>query len=50
MSGQKVPKRYKQTEVGVIPEDWILTSLSTLGQFKNGINKSSEASGQPHQN
>jgi hypothetical protein len=22
MSGQKVPKGYKQTEIGVIPEDW----------------------------
>jgi type I restriction enzyme, S subunit len=28
MSGQKVPKGYKQTEVGVIPEDW---GISTVG-------------------
>jgi type I restriction enzyme, S subunit len=48
MSGQKVPKGYKQTEVGVIPEDWVLTPLSTLGQFKNGINKGSEAFGHGH--
>lgn len=27
---------YKQTEVGVIPKDWEVTSLSTLGKFKKG--------------
>jgi type I restriction enzyme, S subunit len=27
MSGQKVPKGYKQTEVGVIPEDWNFGAL-----------------------
>ena len=31
--------RYKQTEVGVIPEDWVVASLGELGTFKNGINK-----------
>ena len=36
---------YKQTEVGVIPEDWKVVHLSQLGKFKNGINKSSEAFG-----
>ena len=33
---------YKQTEVGVIPEDWNVKSLGELGEFKNGINKSAE--------
>lgn len=36
---------YKQTEVGVIPEEWDAVPLSRLGQFKNGINKGSEAFG-----
>lgn len=36
---------YKETEVGVIPEDWDAVPLSRLGQFKNGINKDSEAFG-----
>src|SRR5262245_24314385 len=33
---------YKQTEVGVIPEDWMVQSLGELGHFKNGINKAAE--------
>jgi type I restriction enzyme S subunit len=33
---------YKQTEVGLIPEDWKVSPLSELGEFKNGINKSKE--------
>ncbi|WP_131753376.1 restriction endonuclease subunit S [Burkholderia vietnamiensis] len=33
---------YKQTEVGVIPSDWVVKSLGELGRFKNGINKSAE--------
>ena len=33
---------YKQTEVGVIPEEWKVMSLGELGQFKNGINKGKE--------
>ncbi|MEY4729446.1 MAG: hypothetical protein RL020_604, partial [Pseudomonadota bacterium] len=36
---------YKQTEVGLIPEDWEVIPLCDLGKFKNGINKSSEAFG-----
>ena len=36
---------YKQTEVGVIPEEWDAFPLSELGKFKNGINKNSEAFG-----
>jgi len=30
---------YKQTEVGVIPEDWETPSLGELFSFKNGLNK-----------
>ena len=26
---------YKQTEVGVIPEDWDVVSLDDLGKFRN---------------
>ena len=33
---------YKQTEVGVIPEDWVAQPLGALGSFKNGINKAAE--------
>ena len=36
---------YKQTEVGVIPEDWEVLTLGEIGKFKNGINKGSEAFG-----
>jgi len=36
---------YKQTEIGVIPEDWNAVPLSDLGQFKNGLNKGKEAFG-----
>ena len=36
---------YKQTEVGVIPQDWDAVPIGRLGQFKNGINKGSEAFG-----
>jgi type I restriction enzyme, S subunit len=30
MSGQKVPKGYKQTEVGVIPEDWGIATAAEI--------------------
>jgi type I restriction enzyme S subunit len=41
----EVREGYKQTEVGVIPADWEVKSLTALGQFKNGINKGSDAFG-----
>lgn len=41
----EVKPGYQQTEVGVIPEDWEVKPLNALGQFKNGINKRSEAFG-----
>jgi type I restriction enzyme S subunit len=33
---------YKQTEVGVIPNDWDLVALGSLLSFKNGLNKAKE--------
>lgn len=32
----QVPKGYKQTEVGVIPEDWQVKKLSELASFRTG--------------
>ena len=36
---------FKQTEAGVIPEDWKIYQLGSIGMFKNGINKDSGAFG-----
>ena len=36
---KEVPEGYKQTEVGVIPQNWEVRTLGNLGEFKNGINK-----------
>jgi type I restriction enzyme, S subunit len=36
MTGQKVPKGYKQTEVGVIPEDWQPTNLGSFVMLQRG--------------
>ena len=36
MSSQKVPKGYKHTEVGVIPEDWDVKSVSEFANIKTG--------------
>ena len=30
---------YKRTAIGMIPEDWEVSTLGALGEFKNGINK-----------
>ena len=38
----EVKPGYKQTEAGVIPEDWNAKRLGELGKFKNGINKGKE--------
>ena len=37
-----IPVGYKQTEVGVIPEDWMVKPIGELLQFKNGLNKAKE--------
>lgn len=34
-----VKEGYKQTEIGVIPEDWETMKLGDLFEFKNGLNK-----------
>jgi type I restriction enzyme S subunit len=34
--------KFKQTEIGLIPEDWDIVELGEIGNFKNGINKSKE--------
>ena len=33
MSEQKIPQGYKQTEVGVIPEDWLVEPLENFTSF-----------------
>ena len=35
----EVKNGYKQTEVGVIPEEWTATPIGKLLEFKNGLNK-----------
>lgn len=35
-------KGYKETEVGLIPEDWLTLKIGDLFSFKNGLNKSKE--------
>ena len=42
MSEVKIPEGYKQTEVGVIPEDWEVKDLGSFMVFKNGLNKAKE--------
>jgi type I restriction enzyme, S subunit len=42
MSGHKVPKGYKQTEVGVIPDDWEVKPLKELFNLGNGFSFKSE--------
>jgi type I restriction enzyme S subunit len=38
----EVKPGYKQTEVGVIPEEWSAQTLGELFSFKNGLNKAKE--------
>lgn len=42
----QIPKGYKQTEVGVIPEDWEVTPFDELFEFRNGVNADKAAYGQ----
>jgi len=37
---------YKQSEVGVIPEDWGVKTLGDVFEFKNGLNKEKEYFGE----
>lgn len=45
-AGDVCPKGYKQTEVGVIPEEWAVTPLAELFAFRNGVNADKAAYGQ----
>lgn len=38
---RQLPKGYKQTEVGVIPEDWEIIPLAKLAEIRTGIAKNS---------
>ena len=38
----EVKPRYKQTEIGLIPESWEVARIGELFSFKNGLNKSKE--------
>ena len=37
-----IPSGYKQTEIGVIPEDWNAIPIGEFLDFKNGLNKGKE--------
>jgi len=39
---EEVPPGYKQTNVGVIPDDWDAMPLGDLLTFKNGLNKAKQ--------
>lgn len=41
-----VPAGYKQTEVGVIPQDWKLVPFSDIFEFRNGVNADKSSYGQ----
>ena len=34
----EVPEGYKETKVGVIPDDWNFKKFGSLAEFKNGLN------------
>lgn len=38
----QIKQGYKQTKVGIIPEDWEITPVGDLFTFKNGLNKEKE--------
>ncbi len=37
---ERVPPGYRQTEVGVIPEDWEVSKLEDFGQWRGGATPS----------
>src|SRR3989344_3844101 len=41
-TAQKIPAGYKQTDVGVIPADWVVKTCSELGSFYKGRGISSK--------
>lgn len=38
----QIPKGYKKTEAGIIPEDWEAEPIGNFFEFKNGLNKAKE--------
>ena len=42
VQGFETGKGHKQTELGMIPEDWIVNPLGKILSFKNGLNKAKE--------
>ena len=46
MSSQAVPQGYKQTRVGVVPEEWGIISFGSLAEFRNGLNFTQKNSGE----
>ncbi len=45
-STRSIPAGYKQTEVGVIPEEWDVKPFGELFAFRNGVNADKESYGQ----
>ena len=41
----EAPHLYKESELGMIPKEWEVKELSSLGEFKNGINKDKNSFG-----
>jgi len=41
----EVPEGYKETNVGILPDDWELEPLGNLFNFKNGVNAEAEKYG-----
>ena len=41
----EVPEGYKETKIGILPEDWELEPLGNLFNFKNGVNAEAEKYG-----
>ena len=41
----KIPSNYKNSPLGLIPNDWEVMGLGEIGDFKNGINKDKEEFG-----
>ena len=42
LPGFVTTSKFKQTEIGEIPEDWDIKKMGDLGTFKNGINKDAD--------
>jgi len=41
----KIPSNYKNSPLGLLPNDWEVMGLGEIGDFKNGINKDKEEFG-----